>query len=122
MARIRAAAAFLSILTMAIGAWALVAGASWPVVLALAVSAALLALMCPFDAPDPGRRTIVALACLAHGSAVGAATVLTQLDGAAGSLVIAQVVLAEVGLALAGWALATRNRRRLPGSSRYFEN
>lgn len=123
MLRLRIFASILAILSLAVAVWAWVGDVARETPVALLVAAACLAIVTPFDAPDPRRRTRVLVASLAHVAALAAALALARLGGgASGALTTALFLLAELGLGLAGWALATRGRRRMSGSRRYYDN
>lgn len=122
MVRLRVFASMLAMLSLAVAVWAWTQEAAGEVLVALLTAAACLAAVTPFDAPDPPRRTRMLIACLAYVVAAAAAMALAYLDGAPGALMTALLLLAEFGLGLVGWASATRGRRRMSGSRRYFDN
>lgn len=123
MLRLRIFASILAFLSLAVAVWAWLGDVAREVPIALVVAAACLAIVTPFDAPDPPRRTRVLIACLAHIAALAAALMLARIGGgASGALMTALFLLAELGLGLAGWAFATRRRRRMSGSKRYYDN
>ena len=119
--RLRIFASILSVLSLAIALWALMQWAAGEVSIALLIAAACLAIVSPFDAPDPRRRTRVMFACLAHVAAIATALLLARAVGS-GSLTGALAMLVALGVGLACWALATRNRRRMSGLQRYYHN
>lgn len=122
MLRLRIFAALLAMLTLAVAIWVWQAQDVGEVAVALVVASACLAVVTPFDAPNPARRWRVLIACLAYVMAVGAAMALAYAADFPGSLMTALLLLAELGLGLTGWALATRKRRRISGSQRYYDN
>lgn len=122
MIRLRIAASLLSILTLVSAVWLQGRGAAIGVVIALGIAAACLAVVAPFDAPDPPRRRLVLGACLAYAGAAALGLALALGSGARGALAAWEALLLLAGLALSGWAFATRNRRRSRGWNRYFEN
>lgn len=121
MLRLRVFASVLAVLSLAVAVWVRIGEPRGGVFIALLVAAACLAIVTPFDAPDPRRRTRVVIGCLAYVMALGAAIFLAR-TAASGSLTIALFLLAELGLGLACWAIATRNRRRMSGVQRYYDN
>lgn len=122
MLRLRIFASLLSILTLASALRLQGQGAAIAVVGALGFAAACLAVVAPFDAPDPPRRRFVLGACLLYAGAAALALMLTLGSGARGVSVVWEALLLLAGLALSVWAFATRNRRRSRGWNRYFEN
>ncbi|WP_375427099.1 hypothetical protein [uncultured Sphingomonas sp.] len=122
MVRLRIFASILAILSLAVAVWAWVGEVAAGIPVALFVAAACLAIVTPFDAPNPARRTRVLIACFAHVAALAAAMALAYFSAAPGALMTALLLLTELGLGLTGWAIATRNRRRMSGSRRYFDN
>ena len=121
MLRIRVCASFLSILSVAIAAWAWVGRAAGGVFIALLIAAACLAIILPFDAPDPPRRTRVVVGCFAYMSALTVAIIFAK-NADSSALLKALFLLAQLGAGLTCWALATRNRRRASGLRRYYDN
>ena len=122
MLRLRISASIVSLLSLATVILAMVVGA-WPgVTIALLAAAACLAIVAPFDAPNPPERIRVMIACLTYLAALMAALMLLQVTVFSRALAIAIVALLQCGIVLACWAFATRNRRRLPHSRRYFDN
>ena len=67
----------------------------------------------------PGR---VLLACLAYVGGIGAALVFAHGVPDAGMLMFALILLVMMGVGMTLWAFATRKRRRMPRSSRYYDN
>lgn len=122
MLKIRILAAIVSILSLATLVLALVVEASAIVPLALLAAAACLAIVAPFDAPSPPRRNRILLACLAYLVALSAALIVARGETASGILMVALVILVQLGVGLTCWTIATRNRRRMPHSRRYFDN
>lgn len=122
MARLRASASVLSVLSLVIAAWLWADEAGVGVMIAVVAAAACLAVVSPFDAPDPSRRTRVLAACLAYVGAMAAAVALALGSAARPSPVPWLAALLASGLALSCWAFTTRNRRRAGGMKRYFEN
>lgn len=89
---------------------------------ALLAASACLAVVIPFDAPERRQRNRVVIACLAYTVIVaGAVTVALGLSYS-GLLLAALVLLLLSGAGLTMWALATRKRRRMSASSRYYDN
>ncbi len=119
--RLRMFGSLLSVLSLAIAVWAWMTEAASPVFFALLIAAICLAIVAPFDAPDPRRRTRVLIACLAYLAALATAIVFSHTV-ASGTLTSALFLLAELGVGLTCWALATRNRRRVSGLKRYYDN
>lgn len=122
MLRLRMFGSLLSVLSLATAVWAWMTAAS-SVFFALLVAAICLAIVSPFDAPDPRRRTWVLIACLAYVAALATAVVFSRTGAfPSGALTGALFLLADLGVGLTCWALATRNRRRMSGSRRYYDN
>lgn len=122
MLRLRIFACAISFLTLLLAVWAWI-GASAAGVALLAIGAAgALAIVCPFDAATPWQRTRVTALCIVYVAAVAAALLLSVRTGAPRGVTIPLVLLVELGLGLACWAVATRKRRRMPASRRYFDN
>lgn len=123
MLRLRIFASIMAVLSIAVAVWAWLGDVARESSIALLVAAACLAIVTPFDAPDPRRRTRMLIACLAHVAALAAALMLARIGGgASGALITALFLLTELGLGLAGWVFATRRRRRMSGSRRYYDN
>jgi hypothetical protein len=121
MARIRFFAALLALLSVVMAVWTAIGERDWIGSVALLAAAACLAAVCPFDAPDRKRRTRVALACAAYVGVMSLLIVYTHNARDSWSATVALFLLLEAGVGLVGWALATRNRSRLPGSRRYYD-
>lgn len=96
-------------------------GGSWISILAVVLGAACLAIVAPFDAPAPRERVRVVLACMAYSILIGVATVAAQRVEAPTLLMLALVFLLICGTSITCWALATRRRRRIPASHRYYD-
>lgn len=96
-------------------------GSGWLTLVAVVIGAACLAIVAPFDAPTPRERTRVVLACAAYVAAVAGAVVLAHRVEAPTLAMLALVVLILCGVSLTCWALATRKRRRIPASRRYYD-
>lgn len=122
MGRLRIFASLLSILSLLVAARMWTVAAFKGPAAAVIVAAALLAIVSPFDAPDPGSRKRVLFACLAYVGAMAAATVRVSFVAPGPFLTLLLGVLAAFGVGLSGWAFATRRRRRSMGFKRYFEN
>ncbi|MCU6455094.1 hypothetical protein LPN01_13500 [Sphingomonas sp. A2-49] len=122
MLRLRIFASLLSVLSLATMALAFVMGAPVATSIALLAAAAVLAMVAPFDAPDPRQRIRVLLACLAYVGGIGAALVFAHGVPDAGMLMFALILLVMMGVGMTLWAFATRKRRRMPRSSRYYDN
>lgn len=120
MTRLRIFASILSVVTLLATAWLYRGGAAIGMVAAAVLAAACLAAVAPFDAPGPPQRRRVLLACLAY---VGAAGIAVALGAGAGDPRVGLLLpFPLLGLALSGWAFATRNRRRSSGGwSGYFK-
>lgn len=121
MVRLRMFASALSILTLLVTLLAWLQGGSWITVLALVLGAACLAAVAPFDAPSPRERWRVVIACGAYTLAVAAAAVVAQRAEAKVIVMLPTVLLVLAGVSLAFWAIATRKRRRIPASRRYYD-
>ncbi len=122
MLRLRIFASVVAILSLATMLLAVVLAAPIGVAVALLVAAACLAIVAPFDAPDTRRRLRVLLACVAYLAAVAVALLFTRSGPTEPVLLIVLTVLVQLGFGLACWAFATRKRRRMPQSRRYFDN
>ncbi|RZM33615.1 MAG: hypothetical protein EOP67_21425 [Sphingomonas sp.] len=122
MLRLRMFAAVVSIVTLAAMILALVLGAPIGVAIALIVAAACLAAIAPFDAPAPRERNRVLFACVAYLVPVAAALAFARGVPGMEMLMVAVIVLLQLGVGLVCWAVATRKRRRMPRSRRYFDN
>ncbi|WP_242182453.1 hypothetical protein [Sphingomonas sp. CARO-RG-8B-R24-01] len=122
MLRLRLCAAIVSILTLATIIIAIVSEAGIGVAVALLAASACLAIVAPFDAPTPRQRNRVLAACVGYLVATFAALAFARGAVAASILMIALVVLLQLGVGLTCWAFATRKRRRMPQSRRYFDN
>lgn len=122
MLRLRICASIVSMLSAATVILALVLGTGPVVPIVLLTAAACLAIVSPFDAPNPRERTRVSIACLAYFTALAAAFALVLIAAISSTLTIAILTLLQFGVVLTCWAFATRNRRRIPRSRRYFDN
>ena len=122
MFRLRMFAAIVSIVTLAVMILAIVLGAPIGVPIALIVAAACLAAIAPFDASARPARNRVLFACLAYLVPVAAALALAHGVPGMNMVMVAVIVLLQLGVWLACWAFATRKRRRMPRSRRYFDN
>ncbi|PAX07323.1 hypothetical protein [Sphingomonas lenta] len=122
MSQLRIFAALLSILSLLVAAWMHLGGAPVAVVAAIAVGAACLAVVAPFDAPDPPQRRRVLWACIAHVAAIAVAAVLAVAAEATLPRLGSLMLLLLLGGALSARAFATRNRRRIKGWGGYFTN
>ncbi|MEG3125910.1 hypothetical protein [Sphingomonas sp. GB1N7] len=122
MVRLRMFASILSILSLIVGALTLLYQVGWAVLAAIVVAAACLAIVCPFDAPNPRERTRVVIACFAYLAALMAALVFAYAAPAPNTVMIALVALGVFGVSLTCWALATRKRRRVARSRSYYDN
>lgn len=122
MLRLRIFASLLSVLSLATMALAFVLGAPIATAIALLAAAACLAIVAPFDAPDPRQRLRVLLACLAYVVGIGAALAFVRGAPDTGALKFALILLVLMGVGMMLWAFATRKRRRMPRSSRYYDN
>lgn len=121
MARIRFFVGVLALLSILVALWAAVLEGERIAAGVLVAAAACLGAVCSFDAPDPRRRTRVVLACGVYVVLLGVLIVYTHNLRDAWSVTVALFLLLEAGVGLTGWALATRKRSRLPGSSRYYD-
>ena len=122
MVRLRIFASILSMLSLAVSLWAWRRAFDQEVLAALLIAAACLAIVSPFDAPNPPQRRRVLIASLAYVVALSAAIALAHASAASGALLSTLVLLGLLGIGLAGWAFATRNRRRLTGFQGYYDN
>lgn len=122
MLRLRIFASVVSILSLATMLLAILVAAPIGVAIALLVAAACLAIVAPFDARDSARRLRVLVAGLAYLVAVAVALLFTRGGSTEPTLLIALTVLLQLGVGIACWAFATRKRRRMPQSRRYFDN
>lgn len=123
MSRVRVSASLLAVSSVFAALWMWIAQDNAGVVVVLLIlAAAFLAVVAPFDAPDPARRTRVVIACVAYVAAVGVAIALAHATNGSGLLISVLSLLLEVGIAITCWGLATRNRRRAPKSQRYYDN
>jgi hypothetical protein len=122
MLRLRIFAAIVSVVTLAAMVLSLVLGAPIGVAIALIVAAACLAAIAPFDAPALRERNRVLFACLAYLVPVAAALAFARGVPGMNIVMVAIIVLLQVGIGLVCWAFATRKRRRMPRSRRYFDN
>jgi uncharacterized membrane protein (UPF0136 family) len=114
-------ASALSLLTLLVTLLAWLQWSSWLTLLALVLGAACLAVVAPFDAPTPRERWRVVIACAAYTGAVGAAVIAAQRVEAPVTVMVPIVLLVLGGVSLVFWALATRKRRRIPASRRYYD-
>lgn len=121
MGRLRVFASVLSILSLLVAALLRMNAVGTVVLAAVVVAAACLAIVAPFNAPDPPRRKRVFAACLAYVGAMAAAIVLAVLTGAAALPVLWLGALLAFGLGLSLWAFKTRNRRRSPVWGNYYD-
>ncbi len=121
MVRLRMFASALSILTLLVTLLAWLQGGSWITLVALVLAAACLAIVAPFDAPSPRERWRVVIACGAYSIAAAAAVVAAQRVESKITVMVPIVVLVLAGVSLAFWAIATRKRRRIPASRRYYD-
>jgi 4-amino-4-deoxy-L-arabinose transferase-like glycosyltransferase len=122
MLRLRLFASLLSVLTLAAMALAVVSGVPIATAVALLAAAACLAAIAPFDAPEPRQRWRVVLACAIYVGAVAAALLFAYPAPDTGLLKFVLILLGLGGVGLTLWAFATRRRRRMPRSSRYYDN
>lgn len=121
MARLRVFASALSILSLLVTVLLQLQTVAAAVLAAVLVGAACLAIVAPFNAPDPPRRKRVVAACIAYIGAMAAAIVLALATGADMLPTLWLAVLLAFGLALGGWAFKTRNRRRNQGWGGYYD-
>lgn len=122
MVRIRIFAAVLSLLALATVGLSVITEAGIGVLIAVLAAAICLAVVAPFDAPNPQQRLRILLASVAYLLALVAALGLTYITPASNPLMIALVLQIQLGVALTCWAFVTRKRRRMPHARRYFDN
>ena len=121
MVRLRIFASIVSMLSLAVSLWVSKGPVTGEVLVALLAAAACLAVVSPFDAPDPPQRRRVLIASLAYVAILSIAMMHARADAAAtGALMVALVLLTLLGIGLAGWAFATRNRRRFASYHGYY--
>lgn len=122
MSRLRIAAAALACLTLLIaGLFALNDTIGGGVTGGTALAALCLAIVVPFNADEPSGRKRILAAAIAF-VALTAASLWVALRTAAGGVPV--ILLAGLGLAgllLTAWAFITRNRRRRPAWSKYYD-
>lgn len=122
MLKMRMAAAALSMMTVMFdGLFFLTPGASLPMLGVIAIAAALLAIVAPFDAPLPPARKRVFAACLGYVATICVALGLALVTDAGSSTIAVLALLAGCGAALSLWAFRTRNRRRMSWGG-YFDS
>lgn len=121
MVRLRMFASALSILTLLVTLLAWFQGGSWITLVALVLGAACLAVVAPFDAPSPRERWRVVIACGVYSIAVAAAVVAAQRVESKVTVMVPIVLLLLAGVSCTFWAIATRKRRRIPASRRYYD-
>lgn len=122
MSRLRLAAGLLACLTLLVaGLFSLNADVSATVIGGTALAALALAATVPFSADHPRGRKRILLASLAAVALLATALLAALRGSAGGAAVLLLAGLAFAGSLLALWAFLTRNRRRRPAWSNYYD-
>ena len=121
MAKIRVSAALLSILSLLAAAFLLLRSTGLVTVALVVLAAACLAVVAPFDAPDPPKRKRVLAGCVGYVAGILVATALAARSPDEPYLAQALLFLAGCGAVLGGWAFRVRNWRRHGGLRPYYE-
>ena len=122
MLRLRIFAFSLSLLSVVVALWARGTEPDGGTLIALLAAGACLAIVAPFDAPEPPQRRRVLIACIAYLVAVAVAMALANEASASTSMMLALLFLGLFGVGLTLWAFAIRNRRRVSNYHHYYDN
>lgn len=122
MLRLRICALLLVVVTLIVAIWAWTTDDMMRVALSLLFASACLGVGSSFDAIEQRRRWRVLLSCLVYVAVVATAIIWAYVAAAPGLLTGALVLLAQIGIGLTLWAIATRKRRRMPSARRYYDN
>lgn len=122
MRQIRLLVAVVAVLTAIIAALLFInPSVGTDTVLYCLLGAACLAVVAPFDAPEPPARKRVVAACTAHLLSIICAFAQTVGTSGDRAPIGALIGLASAGIVLVAWSFATRNRRRREHWHEYFD-